>query len=118
MKKSMFDKYGGFSTFRKIVSSFYDKILDSDILQKHFENVNMERLIDHQTKFVVYIAGGPASFSDEHLSRAHKNMGITQIEMDEMSSLFRENLEDHDLESDDIEYLVNEIVKRTHLIVQ
>lgn len=118
MKKSMFEKYGGFSTWRKVVSSFYDNILDSPTLQHYFAGTNIERLIDHQTKFVIYIAGGPASVSDEHLARAHKKMGITQEELDEMSTIFRENLEDHDLEDDDIEFLVNEILKRSHLIVE
>lgn len=118
MKKTMFEKYGGFATFRKVVSSFYDNILDSSILQKHFININIERLIDHQTKFVIFIAGGPGSVSDENLARVHKNMGITQEEMDEMSAIFRDNLEDHDFEDDDVEFLVNEVVKRSHLIVQ
>lgn len=114
----MFEKYGGFSTWRKVVSSFYDDILDSPTLQHHFAGANIEKLIDHQTKFVIYIAGGPASFSDENLARAHKKMGITQEEVDEMSTIFRDNLEDHDIEDDDVEFLVNEILKRSHLVVQ
>ena len=117
MKKTMFEKYGGFAVWRKVVSAFYDNILDDAVLQKHFVGTNMERLIDHQTKFVIYIAGGPASVSDEHLARAHKNLGITKEELDIMSGLFRDNLEDHDLDKDDVDYLVNEVLKRAHLVV-
>ena len=48
---TMFEKYGGFAKVSRIVSSFYDKALDSPILAPYFTGVDMRRLIDHQTKF-------------------------------------------------------------------
>lgn len=117
MSKTIFEKYGGFATFRKVVSSFYDHMLDDDRVNKYFAGLNMERMIDHQTKFVTYIAGGPASVSDERLARAHQNLGITKDELEVMCNIFRDNLEDHDIEDDDVEFLSNELMKRSHLIV-
>ncbi len=61
MSVSMFDRYGGFATVRTIVSSFYDKVLDSDRLSRFFVDIDMRALVDHQTKFVASLMGGPAS---------------------------------------------------------
>ena len=68
---TLFEKYGGFSTLSKVVMSFYDKVLDSDQVGDYFEDVDMKKQIDHQTKFIASIMGGPASFTDDMLRRVH-----------------------------------------------
>ena len=45
MAETLFDKYGGFTTFSTVVSNFYQKILDSEQLAGYFDGVNMERLM-------------------------------------------------------------------------
>lgn len=54
---TMFERYGGFANVSKIVMSFYDKVLDSDVIGDYFEDVDMWALIDHQTKFIAPPAG-------------------------------------------------------------
>lgn len=113
----MFEKYGGFSTCRKIVSAFYDQMLDSPVLSHHFVGIDMARLIDHQTKFVTFIMGGPAHVSDEHLAKAHRPLRISGAEFTEMTEILRDALEDHDLEPEDVAFIIQEVRKRSHLIV-
>jgi hemoglobin len=91
---SLFEQLGGFARVRLLVSAFYDKVLESERLAPHFEHIDVRRLIDHQTKFMSAIMGGPASFSDEQIARAHHRLGITDEEFDEMAALFSETLED------------------------
>jgi hemoglobin len=57
----MLERYGGFPTLSRIVMDFYDRVIDSDVLGPFFEDVDMRRLVDHQTKFVAWLMGGPAS---------------------------------------------------------
>lgn len=102
MKQSVFERAGGFSTVRKIVSAFYDRVLDEPALQRHFIGLDMARLVDHQAKFVAQVMGGPASYSDDQLQRAHARLQITQAEFAAMADILHETLEDHDLPSDDI----------------
>lgn len=59
---TLFDKYGGFAAVSKLVMAFYDRILDSDQVGGYFEDIDMKRLIDHQTKFVASIMGGRPAF--------------------------------------------------------
>ena len=71
--KTTFERLGGFARVRLIVSDFYDKVLDSERLARHFAGIDMRQLIDHQTKFIAAIMGGPAAFSDEPSSKIAVN---------------------------------------------
>ncbi len=76
MEQSIFERYGGFAQVSRVVLSFYDKIVDSPITGPYFKNVDMKRLIDHQTKFIAFVMGGPASYTNEHLERTHAHLQI------------------------------------------
>lgn len=117
MRQSIFERCGGFATVRKVVSSFYDKVMESPTLQRHFVDVDMRNLIDHQTKFVASVMGGPASFSDDVLRRVHEPLGITRTEFLEVAALLRETLEDYGVAPEDIAVVYKEIMKRELLIV-
>lgn len=116
MAPSMFQRLGGFAKVRKIVSELYDRLLDSE-LERYFHGVDVRRLIDHQTKFIASIMGGPASFSDEHLQRAHKHLGITPVDFQLMSELLVETLEDFALDPAEIQFVMREVTLRQHAVV-
>jgi hemoglobin len=114
---TIYERSGGFPTIRRVVSSFYERVLDSPVLVHHFEEVDMRRLIDHQTHFIAFLTGGPASYSDDHLARVHARRGISVHEFDEMVALLRETLEDFDFAADDIATIDRELRLRESLIV-
>ena len=118
MEKNLFEKYGGFSTVSRIVMQFYDKALDSDILADYFEDIEMERLIDHQTKFVASLMGGPASYTDDMLKQLHAHLTINDEAFDEMAALFKATLEEAGMDAEDVAVVAHEIVKRRPVIVQ
>lgn len=113
----MFDRYGGFATVRRVVSAFYDDVLDSPLLARHFEHVEMRRLIDHQVQFLSSVLGGPASFSDEHLRRVHRRLGITTEEFRELLAILDETLEDFDFSAADREEVLASVRRREGVIV-
>ena len=105
VKASLFERVGGFARVRLIVSDFYDRMLDSERIRPYFEHVDMRRLMDHQTKFVSALMGGPASFTNDQLRRAHQHMNITPGEVEEMAEIFRETLEDFEVPHMEVERL-------------
>ncbi|MEX2426473.1 MAG: group 1 truncated hemoglobin [Thermomicrobiaceae bacterium] len=117
MPRSIFDRYGGFAQVSRVVMAFYDKILDSPVTSPYFQNTNMRRLIDHQSRFVSSVMGGPASFSNDHLERVHARLGITEQAFLEMVDLLRETLEDFDFAEDDIQTVVDDIMSRKNFVV-
>jgi len=117
LAQTMFERYGGFAQVRRIVSAFYDRALDSPVLQGYFAGISMPRLIDHQTKFVASVMDGPASFTDEALERIHAPLGISHDEFLEMARLLRETLEDFGVARPDVEIVDRAIRTRETLIV-
>ena len=117
MAPTPFERYGGFITVRKIISAFYDRVLDSESLRRYFGDVEMRTLIDHQTKFVSSVMGGPASYTDEALRRIHAPFNISQSEFNEVTEILRETLEDFEVHPSDIKAVMGEFNRREPDIV-
>jgi hemoglobin len=117
MDQSIFERNGGFAKVSRVVMSFYDRVIDSPIMSPYFANTDMKQLIDHQTKFIAFLMGGPASFSDEHLERIHQHMNIDREAFDEMVGLLTETLEDFEYTDEDVAAVKKELERRAPLII-
>ena len=102
MPKSLYDQLGGFSAVRKLVSDFYDRVLEEETLVPFFKDTDMPDLIDHQIKFWTTLLGGPTSYAEEQLSKIHASLGIQGHHFDLVVDLAVETLEDHDLNAQQI----------------
>lgn len=117
MHQTIFERNGGFASVRKIVSTFYDYVLDDDVMGPYFEGVDMRRQIDHQSKFISAVMGGPGSYTDDHLQRVHARLGITREAFLVMADLLKEAMEDHGMPSADVAAVMHQIRIREHLVV-
>lgn len=113
----LFDKYGGIRVLRHVIMEFYDRVLDSEIIGHFFEDVDMNRLIDHQTKFFTMVLGGPAQFSDERLAAAHAHLRLNHLEFDEVVALLIETLDAVAFTAEDREVVVSAIEARRSIII-
>lgn len=112
MARSIFEKYGGFGSVNRVVLAFYDNVLDNDALGPYFDDVDMKKLIDHQTKFVSMLLGGPADFSDDHLLHAHAHLDISSEHFDEMKTVMADTLGEAEFDTEDIEAVLEAIEAR------
>lgn len=115
--QTLFERSGGFSAISKVVMNFYDKVLDSDSVGPYFDNANLAMLIDHQTKFIAQLMGGPVAYSDEHLKKIHAKHAIQQSAFEEVAALMKESLEEFDFSKDDIQQVLGELGRRAPAIV-
>ena len=118
MEQTLFDKYGGFSTVSKIVLRLYDQLLDDDDLGPFFDDVDLPKLVDHQTKFVSSLLGGPASFTDRHIQMAHRHMVIEHEHMDRLKELVRSTLNEFDVDEEDIAAVIEAFEARRSLLIE
>ncbi|PSL17375.1 group I truncated hemoglobin [Shimia abyssi] len=117
MSGTLFEKYGGFKTVSRIVMTFYDMVLDDDAVGHVFENTDMAKLVDHQTKFVASLLGGPASFSDERLEQVHAHLGISHSDFDIVAGLLGDALAEHGMEPADIRAVAQTVETKRTLVV-
>lgn len=115
--QSIFERLGGMRTVSRMISTFYDRVLDTPQLARYFDGVDMRRLVDHQTKFFAAVMGGPASFTDEHLARVHAHLGIDTASFEEAILILRETMEDHGMGETDIGEVMSQVRARRQFIV-
>ncbi|MDA4845727.1 group I truncated hemoglobin [Hoeflea poritis] len=116
-EQTLFEKYGGFSKISRVVLSFYDTLLDSDDIGPFFDEVDMSRMVDHQTKFVASLLGGPASYTDNQLRQLHSHLAIEDNHFDELKVVLGETLEEHGFADEDVSAVLQEFENRRTLIV-
>jgi hemoglobin len=117
VEEPLFERYGGFAAVRLIVSAFYERMLQSRGLAPYFAQTDIRRLIDHQTRFITQVMGGPSGFTDRQLERAHAGLGVTPTEFAEMVELLRATLAEAGLATVDVAHVLAEVRRREHLIV-
>ncbi len=117
MGTTVYEKYGGFKTISRIVMSFYEMALDSDEIGDYFADVDMPRLMDHQTKFISSLVGGPVSFSDDRLRVVHAQLNISHTDFDEMGRILSAALSDHGMKPADVDFVLTEIESKRAIIV-
>ncbi|MEO1732255.1 MAG: group 1 truncated hemoglobin [Pseudomonadota bacterium] len=117
MSDSLFSKYGGFKNISRVVMTFYEMALESDEVGGFFEDIDMARLIDHQTKFIASLMGGPAAFSDERLHAVHRPLGIGHADFDAIAGLLAEALAEHGIAETDIAKVVAAVEAKRAIIV-
>jgi hemoglobin len=117
MGQTILARSGGFARVRHVVAAIYDRALERETLQHHFANVDMARLVGHQTKMISAIMDGDQTVDDDTLRRAHARLGVTGPEFDEMGQILRETLEDFGYPPVDVDGVCNAFARRRHLIV-
>lgn len=116
-KRSLFEKYGGFSSISKVVLSFYNDLLDSDEVGPLFDDVDMGKLVDHQTKFIASLLGGPSSYTDNQIKQIHDKIDITDTQFDETLSLLSNTLSEFGFSDEDNKAVMHELEIRRNLVV-
>ena len=115
---NLFDKYGGFATVSHIVRQFYKDVLSSPNLKPYFERVDMEQLIDHQTKFISHVLGGPAEYTGRALEVGHRGLRITNAHFDEVAEILQDVLEDAGMEDGDVSTVMGIVAGTRSQIVE
>ena len=114
----MFERYGGLAFISRVVLSFYDRVLASVRLAPFFADVDMQRLIEHQAKFIGSVMGEPESHTDVMLWSAHAHLQIDEGAFDEMVGLLQLTLEDFRIAPADVRTIVAGLNARRAQIVR
>jgi hemoglobin len=118
MEQTLYEKYGGFAAISRVVLDLYERLLDDDVVGPFFETVDMKRIVDHQTKFVSSLLGGPAHYTDEQIQRMHGHLEIGTRHFDRLKEILAQTLADHGFAQDDVVLVVGAFEARRNLVVE
>lgn len=75
--RTLFDRIGGEEGVKRLVSDFYDRVLDDPELEPFFAATPMEKLRSMQYEFFATALDGPIDYSGQPLHYVHQGRGIT-----------------------------------------
>src|SRR4051812_37118421 len=79
-KPSLFERLGGAANIEAVVANFYDRVLADSTLRPIFDQIDMDHLRRHQTRFMSFALGGPNHYSGRGMRRAHEGLAITEAQ--------------------------------------
>ncbi len=116
---TLFDKYGGVETVRKLVKEFFERVHAKPTLRRYFEGIDKERVIKHQIDLVTYVMGKPPPDLDiRHLPDKHHRLGITLTAFEDTVGILRQVLLEANVEGRDIALILSRMDANRHRIVR
>lgn len=116
---TLFEKYGGVPSVKKIVNDFYGVVLKNPQTKTFFQAVNMQQLIEHQINFICFLMGRPAKIMpEEMLKSAHTGRRIPESAFNEVAIILQTVLEKNGLEPPDVETIMQIVGSHKDSIIE
>ncbi|QUO47764.1 MULTISPECIES: group I truncated hemoglobin [Halorubrum] len=107
--ETLYDRLGGEPAIGAVVNEFYDRVLDDDRVNHHFDDVDMADQRSHQTKFLSAVTGGPIRYEGEEMAAAHEELAITDAEFEVVATHLDEALRAFDVDDGDREAVMEAV---------
>jgi hemoglobin len=75
---TLFEQLGGEEAVGAVVDLFYDKVLSDADLQPYFTGVDLDRLKQHQRRFIGQALGATRPYSGRSMRKAHEHLAVTE----------------------------------------
>ncbi|WLR52534.1 group 1 truncated hemoglobin [Bacillus tianshenii] len=110
MAQTIYEKIGGEEAVAKVVDYFYNELVLKDPSVNHFfENTDMEKQRQHQTKFISFALGGPNQYSGKSMEKAHEGMDIQPAQFDAIAKHLHDALAHYDVPENDIDEALTKV---------
>lgn len=116
-KITIYEKYGGFDFFHKIIYELYLELFDRIEISHHFIGVDMIRLSRMQAQYLCEAIGGPPMYQGGNIMAVHKDLKVTEYEFDVVAKRFAEIFKSNGLEEDEIKFIMRFIGSKKSVIV-
>jgi len=107
--ETIYERIGGEETIKKLVDSFYEKVLADPELKSYFEHVPLDKLQGMQSEFFSAATGGPIGYSGRPLSHVHKPLGISGREFQRFTEHLLETLQEVGVGESDANQIISHL---------
>lgn len=116
-KITIYEKYGGFDFFHKIIYELYLELFDHLEISYHFFGVDIHRLSMRQAEYLCEAIGGPKMYKGGEITAVHKYLKVTDYEFETVAKRFAEIFESNGLHEDEVRFIMNFIKSKKNMIV-
>ncbi|WP_227939660.1 group I truncated hemoglobin [Alkalihalobacillus deserti] len=110
MEEKLYEKLGGEEAIAKVVDYFYSElVLRDDTVNQFFENTDMEKQKQHQTKFISFALGGPNQYTGQSMGKVHKGMNLQPAHFDAIVKHLHDALAHFEVNEADIDNALSKV---------
>lgn len=110
-ENSLFDRIGGETVVEGLIDTFYDRVLNDEVLKPFFEHTPMDKLRRMQREFFAAALDGPIKYSGKPLAYVHQGRGIKPSHIGHFVGHLIDSLKDANLDADDVSEIIDHINK-------
>ncbi len=114
---TIYEKYGGFEFFHKIIYELYLELFDHLEVSYHFLGVDMMELSQRQAEFLCEAIGGPKMYKGGEISVVHKYLRVTDYEFETVAKRFSEIFKKNGLLDDEVDFIMEFVGSKKSMIV-
>jgi hemoglobin len=114
---NLYNKYGGFEAYHKIIYKLYLDLFNHPEVAYHFLGVNMETLSKHQAQFLCRALGGKVKYEGKSMKVVHNGMNISEFQFNEVAQSFSQIFLDNGFEKKDVDFIMTFIGRYKKVIV-
>jgi hemoglobin len=101
--QSLYEKIGGEEAVAEVVDYFYEElVLKDETVQHFFENTDIKKQKQHQTKFISFALGGPKQYTGKSMAKAHEGMNIQPEHFNAIATHLHDALAHYGVDESDI----------------
>lgn len=117
MSVTIYEKYGGYDFFHKIIYELYLELFDHIEISYHFIGVDIERLSHLQAQYLCEAIGGPEMYKGRDIARAHKHLRITKYEFETVAKRFAAIFKSNGLSDEEVKFIMDFISSKSPIII-
>jgi hemoglobin len=114
---SIYNKYGGWNFFKRIIFELYIELVDRPEISHHFIGVDIDKLSTLQTQFLCQAIGGPQKYSGKSLANVHRFLGISEFQFSIVADRFAQIFRDNGLNSEEVKTIMDFVLSHRQEIV-
>ena len=73
-EKTVYEQLGGEPAMDAAVKLFYEKVLADEHIARFFDQIDMEKQLTKQKRFLTMITGGPNNYTGRSMRAAHRKL--------------------------------------------
>ena len=109
MGEQLYERLGGEEGIERVVDEFYDRVLDDESIQHHFEGTDTDALREHQRAFLTMVSGGPEEYDGTDMREAHAHLAISEADFATVADHLDSALRACDVDEADREAVLSEV---------
>ncbi len=115
--QTLYEKIGGGQNIKKLVTAFYQRVLNDPLLSPFFANTSIEKLQNMQVTFFTIALGGPEPGKMPSLTEVHRGRGIESKHLVRFTELLVETLGEIGIEPDDAKKVYERIATYSNSVL-